>query len=276
MVEIFDSFSFLFYLISIMGCPTTVIDFVETAASQTNQIWQIALSVTEIVIQNMDFNTGNWYTIKYGMNRPPYALSWLFGYENITYGARGVTEIQNINNKVRCWKQWENPRIEATFDKVILAIPPAALKMIADRQLWQVLKEGAIRSIHFEALFKMGPGLDRFWERVTPSPTAGGQSTSDLPIRWAVYPSNGIVTETARSNQGPGVLLVYAWMTDATTWLPLSATERRSLALSCSARLHKDAKDPDTGEQVNVYDLLISTADAVWSVTTSTTIRRTL
>lgn len=151
--------------------------------------------------------------------------------------------------------------------------------MIADQQLWKVPMEVVIHSMYFEALFKLGPGLrskNRFWERVTPSPTAGGQSTSDLPIRWAVYLSNGIVTETARSNQGLGVLLVYAWMTDATTWLPLSATERRSLALFCLARLHKDAKDPDTGGQVNVYDLLISTADAVWPVTTSTTIRRAL
>ena len=110
---------------------------------------------------------------------------------------------------------------------------------------------------------------NRFWERVT-IPTAGGQSTIDLPIRWAVYPSNSIVTETARSEQSPGVLLVYAWMTDATTWLPLSAVERRSLALFCLARPYKGAKDPDIGEQVNVYDLLISTADAVWSIVTST------
>ena len=110
---------------------------------------------------------------------------------------------------------------------------------------------------------------NRFWERIT-IPTAGDQSTTDLPISWAVYPPNGIVTETARSKQEPGVLPVYAWMTDITTWLPLSAMERRSLTLFCLARPYTGAKDPDTGEQVNVYDLFISTADAVWSVATST------
>jgi monoamine oxidase len=47
----------------------------------------------------------------------------------------------------------------------------------------------------------------------------------DLSIRWVVYPSNGV------REDGPGVLVVYAWMTDATTWLPLTSIERRSLAL---------------------------------------------
>ena len=257
----FDNYSFRYYLVDVMKWPTEVIDFVETVTSQTNQF---ALSVPEMVMQNMDFATEKWYTIKYGMNRLPAALSWLLGENNITYGAR-VTGVQNTDGKVTITANGNNGRIEATFDKVILAIPPAALKMIADRPRWGTDKEVAIRSIHFESLYKMGLRFKtRFWERVKPKPTFGGQSTTDLPIRWIVYPSNGI------NEDGPGVLLVYAWMTDATTWLPLSCTERRSLALFCLSRMYDGEEDSVTGVPVDVHDLLIGTADAVWSARTST------
>ncbi|KAI9465780.1 hypothetical protein BJY52DRAFT_1220524 [Lactarius psammicola] len=251
LVKDYDNFSFRYYLVSVLGWPTSVIDFVETVTSQTNQF---ALSVPEMVMQNMDFNTKDWFTIKYGMSRLPSAMSYLLGYQNITYGAR-VTGVRNEDGgKVTITGIGYNGRIEAKFDKVILAIPPAALKMIADRPRWGIPKELAIRSMHFEALYKMGLRFKtRFWERVAPKSTQGGQSTTDLPIRWVVYPSNGI------GEDGPGVLLVYAWMTDATTWLPLTPTERRSLALFCLAEMYND-----------VYDLLIGTSDAVWSTKSAT------
>ena len=260
LVEKYDNFSFRFYLVSVLGWPTSVIDFVETVASQTNQF---ALSVPEMVMQNMDFNTTDWCTIKNGMSRLPSAMSYLLGYKNITYGAR-VTGVRNENG-VTITSIGYNGRIEAKFDKVILAIPPAALKMIADRPRWSIPKELAIRSMHFEALYKMGLRFKtRFWERVGPKPTRGGQSTTDLPIRWVVYPSNGI------GKDGPGVLLVYAWMTDATTWLPLTPTERRSLALFCLAEMYDDELDPATDTRIDVHQLLIGTSDAVWSAKTAT------
>ncbi len=262
LVEKYDNFSFRFYLVSVLSWPTSVIDFVETVASQTNQF---ALSVPEMVMQNMDFDTKHWFTIKNGMSRLPSAMSYLLGYKNITYGAR-VTGVRNENNgKVTITGIGYNGRIEAKFDKVILAIPPAALKMIADRPRWSIPKELAIRSMHFEALYKMGLRFKtRFWERVAPKSTQGGQSTTDLPIRWVVYPSNGI------GKDGPGVLLVYAWMTDATTWLPLAPTERRSLALFCLAEMYNGEMDTQTHTKIDVYNLLIGTSDAVWSTKSAT------
>ncbi|KAH8996607.1 flavin-containing amine oxidase [Lactarius akahatsu] len=262
LVKRYDNFSFRFYLVSVIGWPTSVIDFVETVASQTNQF---ALSVTEMVMQNMEFNTNEWFTIEHGMSRLPSAMSYLLGYQNITYGAR-VTGIRNENDdRVTITAIGYNGRIEAKFDRVILAIPPAALKMIADRPRWSIPKELAIRSMHFEALYKMGLRFKtRFWERVGPKSMRGGQSTTDLPIRWIVYPSNGI------GGDGPGVLLVYAWMTDATTWLPLTPTERRSLALFCLARMYNGEVDTKTKKEIDVYDLLIGSSDAVWSAKTST------
>lgn len=262
LVEKYDNFSFRYYLVSVVGWPTSVIDFVETVASQTNQF---ALSVPEMVMQNMDFNTTDWYTIAHGMSRLPSALAYLFDYKNITYGAR-VTGVRNTTDgRVTITAVGYNGKIEAKFDKVILAIPPAALKMIADRPRWSIPKELAIRSMHFEALYKMGLRFKtRFWERVAAKSTQGGQSTTDLPIRWVVYPSNGI------RGTGPGVLLVYAWMTDASTWLPLTPMERRSLALFCLAKMYQGEMDAQTNTKIDVYDLLIGTADAVWSTKTAT------
>jgi len=60
------------------------------------------------------------------------------------------------------------------------------------------------------------------------------------------------------------VLLVYAWMTDASAWLPLSESERRNLALTCIAKMYDGRKDID-GSTIDVRDLFMESADAVWS-----------
>ncbi|TFY51012.1 hypothetical protein EVG20_g11211, partial [Dentipellis fragilis] len=246
-VEKYDNFSFRHFLklfapnkadTTTVGWPDSVVDFVETVCSQTNQF---ALSCTELYMQYQDFldqtsDTDPWHTIKAGMDRLPQAMAHLVGLENIIFGAR-VQSVQPSGRKVVLTAEGYNGLVSESYDRVILAIPPAALKMIADRPLFSPVKEMAIRSMHFEGLYKMGMRFKtRFWETTQPS-TQGGQSTTDLPIRWIVYPSNGI------GDSGPGVLLIYAWMTDATTWLPLTPLERRSLALQCLDRLYSSNVD---------------------------------
>ncbi|CAL1709682.1 unnamed protein product [Somion occarium] len=244
----FDHMSFRFYLQVEVGWPAKVIDFVETVTSQTNQF---TLSVTELVMQHMDFGTKEWYTIERGMDRLPEAMAHVVGLDNITFGAR-VSGIRSVNGVVHIVAKGYDQNIEADFDKVLLAVPPAALKMISDRPRWGIEKEMAIRSLHFEPLYKMGMLFrTRFWEKHT----RGGQSTTDLPIRWIVYPSNGIGSE------GPGALLLYAWMTDAETWLPLQLHERRSLAVHCLQQLYPD---------VNIASQLLETFDVAWSAKSST------
>ena len=172
----FDSVSFRYYLQTEIGWPTTVIDFVETVTSQTNQF---SLSTTELVMQNMDFGTENWYTINHGMDRLPEAMAHLVGLENISFGAR-VTGIRSLGHGVRIITKSYDRIISSDFDKVLFAIPPAALRMISDRPKWSPEKEMAIRSMHFEPLYKMGLLFrTRFWERHT----RGGQSTTDLRSR---------------------------------------------------------------------------------------------
>jgi monoamine oxidase len=258
----FDNYSFRFYLSSILGWPTDVIDFVETVTSQTNQF---SLSVTEIVMEYIDFSTKEWSTIAHGMSRLPLAMAHLVENQNITLNAR-VTGIRNERNgKVTLSVAHCNTIVEATFDKVIMAIPPPALKMITNRPLWSERKECAIRSMHFQSLYKMGLRFKtRFWERVGHMTCRGGQSTTDLPIRWIVYPSNGI------DEDGPGVLLVYSWMTDADAWSPLTQEERRDLALENLAEIYNGQVDTKDGSIINVYDLIMETSDAEWSARNST------
>ena len=74
--------------------------------------------------------------------------------------------------------------MKVTFDKVVLAIPPAALKMIVSRPHWSPQKEMAIRSTHFEALYKMGLRFKyRFWEEIS-----GGLEEDKAP---RIFPSVG-------------------------------------------------------------------------------------
>jgi monoamine oxidase len=258
----FDHYSFRFYLTSILGWPTEVIDFIETVTSQTNQF---SLSVTEIIMEYIDFSTKEWSTIARGMSRLPLAMAHLIGHKNITFNAR-VTGIRNKDDgRVSLSISGRNASVDVTFDKVIIAIPPPALRMISNRPAWSGRKELAIRSMHFESLYKMGLRFKtRFWERVGPVPCRGGQSTTDLPIRWIVYPSNGI------GDDGPGVLLVYSWMTDADAWSPLTPEERRDLALANLAEVYNGRIDTKDGSVINVYDLIMATSDAVWSARNST------
>ena len=259
----FDNYSFRFYLSFVLGWPNDVIDFVETVTSQTNQF---SLSVTEIVMEYIDFSTKEWSTIACGMSRLPLAMAHLVGYKNITLNAR-VAGIRNESDGRVTVSVFNGCGgvIEETFDRLIMAIPPPALRMIADRPAWSEKKELAIRSIHFESLFKMGLRFKtRFWERVAEIPCRGGQSTTDLPIRWIVYPSNGI------GEDGPGVLLVYSWMTDADAWLPLTPEERKNLALANLAEIYNGLVDTKDGSVINVYELIMATSDAVWSARNST------
>ncbi|KAH8988376.1 flavin-containing amine oxidoreductase-domain containing protein [Lactarius akahatsu] len=258
----FDNFSFRFYLNFVLRWPNDVIDFVETVTSQTNQF---SLSVTEIMMEYIDFSTKEWSTIAHGMSRLPLAMAHLVGYRNISLNSRVSGIRHESDGRVTVSVLSCKGAVEATFDRVIMAIPPPALRMIADRPAWSEKKELAIRSIHFESLFKMGLRFKtRFWERVGEIPCHGGQSTTDLPIRWIVYPSNGI------GEDGPGVLLVYSWMTDADAWLPLTTEERKSLALANLAEIYNGLVDAKDGSVINVYDLIMATSDAVWSARNST------
>ncbi|RBA15855.1 L-amino acid oxidase [Fusarium proliferatum] len=211
-----------------------------------------------------EFKTGKWKTINQGMSRLPEAMAWLVGYRNITIGAQVTQVITHSDKRIRIKAVGHDGIIDAEFDRLVLAIPPAALQRIANRPIWSLEKETAIRSLQLEPLYKMGLRFKtRFWEDVSCGGNLGGQTNTDLPIRWLVFPSHGI------GENEPGVLLVYGWMTDAANWFPLDPVQRRALALECIAKVFQGKRDR-TGAEINVHELLIESSDTIWSEQTAT------
>lgn len=246
----YDEFSFRAYLRAIVGWPHEVIEFVELMVSQTNQY---ELSFTEIIMQNLDFDTKDWVTIRNGMSRLAMSAANLVGRRHIYLNSPVKRIIELPDGKIRLFTGGPIER-SGEFDKVILAIPPAALHNIQERPKWSFMKEQSIRGIHYEPLYKIGLHFrTRFWEQSS-RPSFGGQSTTDLRFRWIVYPSNDI------GKPGSGVLLLYSWMTDASRWNSLAREERIRLALFDLNKFFGNDEN-----EVNVYEQYIEAFDVSWS-----------
>jgi monoamine oxidase len=240
----YDNFSLYTYLTEIAGWSMEKVNYVEVMNSATNQFQS---SFTEMVIESMDFSGAKWSTIANGMDRLPLACANLIGADSISMNTP-VTQIENLQDGRVAIHYGELGEFD-TFDSVILAIPPAALRMISCPQ-WSPTKTQAIRAMHFEPLYKIGLRFKtRFWEQL-PNAAMGGQSSSDLPMRWCVYPSYGL------GDAGAGVLLLYSWMTDAYNWLPQNPDERIRLALRDLQTLYQDT--------VDIHEQFIESYDVAW------------
>ncbi|MFY0583884.1 flavin monoamine oxidase family protein [Cystobacter fuscus] len=244
----YDDYSFYSYLSMKLGWPAHKIGYVETMMSQSNQFHA---SLTELVIESMDFLNADWKTIKNGMDHLPRVCAKLIGYGNITMGAKVQQVERQADGRIAIHHTAKST--PDVFDKVIVALPPSALRMIKMPQFdWK--KEWAIRAFHFEPLFKIGLRFkSRFWEdeEISLYPAKGGQSITDLPSRWIVYPSYGIGEKQA------GVLLLYSWMTDAYGWLPQSRDERIRLALRDLQEVY--------GDKVDLRSEFMEAFDVAWS-----------
>ncbi|WP_150244105.1 flavin monoamine oxidase family protein [Nocardiopsis quinghaiensis] len=242
----YDNLSFYTYLTTIVGWSTEQVDYVQVMTSQSNQF---QASFPEIVIENIDFAEPRWKTIKNGMDRLPNACAKLIGQTNIVLGA-DVHALQEVGSQVQVHYTRQGRTKERKFDKVIAAVPPAVLRMW-DTPQWSPAKQQAIREMNYQPLYKIGLRFkSRFWEQGE-RPTRGGQSITDLPSRWVVYPSNGI------GDEGPGALLHYSWMTDAYVWLPQPSEQRVALALRDLQRLHPEV-DVET-EFIEAFDVAWAT-----------------
>ncbi|MFC3997555.1 flavin monoamine oxidase family protein [Nocardiopsis sediminis] len=248
----FDNFSFYGYLTTVCGWSPQMVNYVEVMTSQTNQF---QASFPEIVIESIDFGEPKWKTVKDGMDRLPKACADLVGRSNIVMGAR-VRALFDLKDGTVCVDYVDADDVDRSmvFDKVIAAVPPAVLRMWRTPR-WSPAKEQAVRAMNYQPLYKIGLRFrERFWEKGDAqkgyAPVKGGQSITDLPSRWVVYPSNGI------GSAGAGVLLHYAWMTDAYTWLPQSPQERIRLALRDLQALHPEA---------DVESLFLQAHDVAWA-----------
>ena len=230
------------------------INYVETMTSGTNG-FTCGLIENVITFDNFNSQSFGWKTIKNGMCRLPEACVALIGEENITMGAIAY-KIDVEGDQVAVTYSTDGnipsvkPRVE-TFDKVLLAIPNSVLRMI-ERPIWSPTKEEAIRACNIQPTYKLGLQFKtRFWENAkkVDHPTYGGQSTTDTPSRWIVYPSYGI------GDEGKGILITYCWSTDALSILPASDEQRKTIALRDLQCLYPNVKVAEefTGKWKSVH-----------------------
>jgi monoamine oxidase len=231
------------------------INYAETMTSGTNAF---TYGLVESVIEHQDFNspTNKWQTIKNGMSHLPEACAALIGTDNITMGAIVYKIEMTAKNKVALTYSKDggvpskNPKV-VIFDKVLVAVPNPVLRMI-ERPHWSPKKEEAIRACNIQPCYKLGLQFKtRFWEnaQMVDYPTYGGQSTTDTPSRWIVYPSYGI------GDKGKGLLLTYCWSTDALSILPASDEQRKAIALRDLQLLYPrvDIQNEFTGKCKSVH-----------------------
>ncbi|KAK8091374.1 FAD/NAD(P)-binding domain-containing protein [Apiospora kogelbergensis] len=214
----FDEYSFRNYLRSVVGWPHEVIEFVELFCSQTNQY---DLSFTEIIMQNLDFDTKDWTTVRDGMSRMTQCAASLVGFESIRLNSRVDRIAYMEDGRVELSAQGLHQTHTDVFDAVVVATPPAAIHSIVDRPRWSFMKEQAIRGAHYEPLYKIGLHFrTRFWERTDKSP-------------------------------------LLRWMSDAAKWSGLPQAERIKICLHDLSKYYADDPEIDVYElYIEAFDIM--------------------
>lgn len=136
-----------------------------------------------------------------------------------------------------------------TGDVVIVTIPFTTMRFVEIDPYDSVSHEKwkAIRELHYMPATKIGVQFkSRFWEE---QGQLGGRIITDLPIRYAYYPSHNI------GSKGPGMVLgSYTWSYDALLWDGLPESDRIYYTLQNLATI--------LGGQV--YDEFISGISKSW------------
>lgn len=173
----------------------------------------------------------------------------LIGSDNIVRNTT-VNEIEEVDSRL-ILTAGSFAQHRKAYDKVLFAIPPAAIQKLKSRPRWSMIKETAIRAIHEGPLYKMGLHFRRrFWEQVK-DPSFGGQDQTDTRIGWVVYPSNDL------GSTGSGCLVAYCGMTDALRWSWTMWDERLRLVLEDLDRHFRP-------HGVDIYAEFIEASDARW------------
>jgi len=171
--------------------------------------------------------------------------------ENILHGQR-MTKLVQHNNQVTIHSMQTGSLkpMETSCDICILTIPLSIMQFVGvePHDSFPHNKWKAIRELHYSTSTKIGLQFkSRFWEA---QGIQGGQTVSDLPIRFSYYPSHGI-----GKNGSDIILASYTWEDDAMPWDSLSEGSRIQQSLKNLATIH--------GQQV--YDEFITGASYSWA-----------
>ncbi|MCQ6265151.1 flavin monoamine oxidase family protein [Fictibacillus sp. WQ 8-8] len=191
-----------------------------------------------------------FYEVEGGNDRLPKAFLPLLK-ENLNFGYQMTKIVQNNNQVTIHSRHTKSQRpLTVTGDLAIITIPFSLLSFveIEPRNLFSHDKWKAIRELHYVASTKIGLQFKkRFWER---EGIHGGKLMTDLPIRFANYPSHLI------GSTGSGIILAsYTWEDDTLSWDNLPEGDRIRNALDNLATVH--------GKQM--YDDFLTGASHSWS-----------
>ncbi|SDM52542.1 monoamine oxidase [Fictibacillus solisalsi] len=191
-----------------------------------------------------------FYEVEGGNDRLP--KSFLpFLKENLHFGHQ-MTKIVQHNGQVTIHSRHTKSQrpLTVTGDLAIITIPFSLLSFveIEPRNSISHNKWKAIRELHYVASTKIGLQFKRrFWEK---EGIAGGKLMTDLPIRFAYYPSHLIGTS------GSGIILAsYTWEDDTLSWDNLPEGDRIRNALDNLATVHGKS----------IYDDFLTGASHSWS-----------
>lgn len=173
-----------------------------------------------------------FYEINGGNDKLPNAFTEQLQ-DNIHYG-QYVKKVVQHDNQVTVQavhKILEPTRI--TGDLAIVTIPFTVLQFveIEPRDSFSEKKWMAIRETNYAGSTKTGIQFkSRFWEK---GGVYGGQTITDLPIKYVQYPSHNL------GSDGPGVILgSYTWEDDAIPWDSLAEDNRLEYVLKNLATIH--------------------------------------
>ncbi|WP_066371229.1 flavin monoamine oxidase family protein [Neobacillus fumarioli] len=195
----------------------------------------MGMSFLEVLRETASFETKRFYEISGGMDLLPKAFLPQLQ-ENIRYNQK-ITKIVQQPNSVTIYATDPHTYQTSTYtsDLAIITIPFSVLRFVEVEPYhsFSYYKRRAIREINYMAATKIGIEFkSRFWEKYG---QYGGKFTTDLPIRFTYFPSQGIGTK------GPAVVVAsYTWADEAMTWNGLSDQERVQFALKDLAKFFGD------------------------------------
>lgn len=175
-----------------------------------------------------------FYEVTGGNDKLPHAFTEQLE-DNIRYG-HSVRKIIQHGKQVTI--QAEHKVLgstQITGDLAIVTIPFSVFHFVEvePRSSFSENKWKAIREIKYAGSTKTGIQFkSRFWEK---DGIYGGQTITDLPIKYVHYPSHNLGSE------GPGVILgSYTWEDDAIPWDSLDEDYRIKYVLKSLATIHGD------------------------------------
>ena len=225
----YHNMSFREYLSRDLGWSSKKINYVEVMCCQSNDLRNGLLE--QFFFDGIfDFQL-TWKTIEGGMSKLPELCAEAVQRRNgvILLNSK-VESLSQSNQRVKIGFSQPKTKdlIYEEFDAVIMAVPLPLLRLIPERPYFGTDAEQAMRATLFDPMSKFGLRFhSRFWERpdLNPPPLFGGQSTTDLPIRWVIYPDYGV------GEKEKGVLHVYNWNSDSMQWRILSKEDKIKRAL---------------------------------------------